>query len=310
MRWLKTILRKLVFPAPALLALFVPLAAVLLLYAFGAERPQPAVVYASYAFSAYTLAAVCVRIPRLVRRCRELAHRNRWVHRFLTDVSFRTEVSLLVSLALNAGYAAWNLYSGIHRHSPWFGAISGYYVVLALMRFPLLWNRKMPGGKEGIPSGKVNDAKRLSELRKYRTCGLSLLLLNQALMVIVILMVRESRSYAYPGLTIYAVAAYTFYAVTSAAVSLVKYRKFGSPVLSAAKAIQLSAALVSLLTLETAMLSQFGSDASGAFRQIMVTATGAGVCAVVLGIAGFMTVHATREIRRLRQPLGRSPEKP
>ena len=66
--------------------------------------------------------------------------------------------------------------------------------------------------------------------------------------------------YEYPGVLIYAMAAYFFYAVIIAATNVVKFRRHGSPILSAAKAINLVAAMVSILSLETAMLAQFGSD--------------------------------------------------
>lgn len=50
-------------------------------------------------------------------------------------------------------------------------------------------------------------------------------------------------------------AAYSFYAAIFAVVNVVKFRRHGSPVLSAAKAINLVAVMVSILSLETAMLS-------------------------------------------------------
>ena len=96
---------------------------------------------------------------------------------------------------------------------------------------------------------------------------------------------------------IYAMAAYTFYITVTAVVNLVKYRKHGSPVLSAAKMIDLVAAMVSMLSLTTAMLAQFGTEDSPAFRQMMTGATGGGVCAVVLGMAVFMIVGATKRLK-------------
>lgn len=55
--------------------------------------------------------------------------------------------------------------------------------------------------------------------------------------------------------------------------------------MSAAKIINLTAALVSMLSLETAMLTQFGAGKDAAFRQRMIAMTGTGVCALVLGMA-------------------------
>ncbi len=52
-------------------------------------------------------------------------------------------------------------------------------------------------------------------------------------------MIHSGKGYAYPGTLIYAAAAYAFYSLTSAIVSLVRLRKFGSPAVSAAKMVSL-----------------------------------------------------------------------
>ena len=81
---------------------------------------------------------------------------------------------------------------------------------------------------------------------------------------------------------------------------VIKFRKYKSPVMSAAKAIKLAAALVSMLSLETAMLTQFGSDENPeTFRQIMTGTTGGAVCIIVLAMAVFMIVRSTRQLREL-----------
>lgn len=99
---------------------------------------------------------------------------------------------------------------------------------------------------------------------------------------------------------IFVMAAYTFYAVIMAVVNLIKFRKRGSPVLSAAKVISLAAALVSMLALETAMLSQFGQKEDPMFRQVMTAFTGAGVCIIILVVAVFMIVWSTRQLKQYK----------
>ena len=91
-----------------------------------------------------------------------------------------------------------------------------------------------------------------------------------------------------------------FYAVISAAIHVVKYRKHQSPVMSAAKVISLSSALVSILSLETAMISQFGDSSDTWFRPVMIACTGAGVCAIILGMAIYMIVHSTKQLKKLQ----------
>ena len=82
--------------------------------------------------------------------------------------------------------------------------------------------------------------------------------------------------------------------------NVVKYRKYRSPVMSAAKVVSLAAALVSMLSLETAMLTQFGSTDSEQSRRIMTACTGAGVCTMILAMAVYMIYHGTRELKYAR----------
>ena len=72
-------------------------------------------------------------------------------------------------------------------------------------------------------------------------------------------------------------ALYTFYITTTAIIDMVKYKKYGSPIMSMSKVIKMAAALVSMLSLETAMFSQFGGEMSPAHQRLMIALTGAGV---------------------------------
>lgn len=82
--------------------------------------------------------------------------------------------------------------------------------------------------------------------------------MNQALIGIIVLVVHQNSGFEYPGFLIYAMALYAFYAAITTVMNVVKFRKYGSPIMSSAKVINLTAALVFMLSLETAMLAQFG----------------------------------------------------
>ena len=138
----------------------------------------------------------------------------------------------------------------------------------------------------------------LYEYKQSKLCGILLLILNLSLTGIVFQMVWQNGGYSYPGTLIFAAGAYTFYTVGSSIIDIVKYRKYKSPVLSAAKNIRFAAALVSLLSLETAMLAQFGNDE--AYRFLMTLLTGSAVCLIVLGISVYMIVKANIGINRLK----------
>lgn len=128
-------------------------------------------------------------------------------------------------------------------------------------------------------------------------CGLILMLMNVALSGVVVLVVRKNEGFHYAGYLIYVMAMYAFYNIITAVMNVVKYRRYNSPAMSAAKAINLAAALVSMLSLETAMLAQFDNGKNPeTFRRAMTGSTGGCVCVIVLGIAIYMVIGSTRQI--------------
>ena len=127
-----------------------------------------------------------------------------------------------------------------------------------------------------------------------------LMMINFTLTGAVLMMLYQNRGYDYPGILIYVMAMYTFYITAQSIAGLLRSRKYHSPIMSSAKIISLSAALVSMLSLETAMLTQFGAENSPEFRQIMIAATGAGVSIVVVTMSVYMILRAGKEIKNCR----------
>lgn len=298
---LKKAVRKVFFlpPVPTLL-ISVPSYA-LVIYALTEEHVEPAVQYAAYFLSAYAMVITTTGIIGVVRFVRQGIDKHPFVRKildipyvskYLKEVMFRTEASLYQGFFINLLYAGIKLFTGILYNSVWFVTLAVYYILLALMRASLLHYVRM------------DKKNRVSEWRRYRLCGIILLFMNVALAGIVILMVYENSGFAYPGILIYVMALYAFYATITAVRNVVRFRKYGSPVMSAAKAISLTAALVSMLSLETAMLTQFGAADDPMFRRIMTACTGAGISMIVLGMAVFMIVKATKQMRQIRQEKG------
>ena len=279
-------------PIPTLLIAVPSFALVIYVLANGMENT--AVSYAAYILSAYALIITVTGIAGIVKWLREGIENHSLIkkalgipllEKYLKEVTFRTETSLYQGLFINLLYVALKFGSGVYYHSVWFVSLAFYYFLLAVMRFSLLHHVRK----------RKND--KVSELKRYRFCGIILLLMNQALVAIVVIVIKQDKGFEYSGLLIYAMAVYAFYAVITSVMSVVKFRKYGSPVLSAAKVISLTAALVSMLSLETAMLAQFGGNDDALFRRIMTSATGAGVCIIVLGMAVFMIAKSTKTLK-------------
>lgn len=294
---LKKILKKVfcLSPAPTLLVAVPSFA--LVIYVLANEIENTPVAYIAYTLSAYALIVTITGMSDFAAWARRGISDHplikkilgiSLVEKFMRDAFFQTEISIYQGLFINLLYAGIKMFSGIYYRSVWFITLSVYYILLAAMRLSLLlFVRKEDEKKD-----------RISELRCYRLCGIFLLFMNQALAGIIILVVHQNSGFEYPGLLIYVMAMYTFYAVIMAVRNVVRFRKYGSPVMSAAKVISLTAALVSMLSLETAMLTQFGAADNAGFRQIMTSCTGGGVCLIVLGMAGFMIVRSTREMKK------------
>jgi hypothetical protein len=136
------------------------------------------------------------------------------------------------------------------------------------------------------------------EWKRTKACACVLLLINLSLSGAVLMILYHSKGYDYPGILIYVMAAYTFYATIHAIVDIVRYRKLGSPVMTTAKVVSLSAALVSMLNLETAMFAQFGKDMTPEAQRLFIILTGAGVSLTVVTLSVLLIRKANQEIRR------------
>lgn len=270
---------------------------VLVIYVLANNMEGMAISYAAYTLSAYAMVITITGMTEVMRLIRHGIENHPFVRKvlrislfekYLKEAEFRTETSLYQGFLINLLYVALKFFSGIYYGSIWFGSLAVYYLLLAVMRFSLL---------HYVRSHKQD---RVSEWKRYRFCGIILLFMNQALAAIVVIVVKQNKGFEYAGSLIYAMALYAFYAVITSVINVVKFRKYGSPVMSAAKIINLTAALVSMLSLETAMLAQFGED-DVMFRQIMTSATGTGACVIVLGMAVFMIAKSTKVINNINQ---------
>lgn len=289
MAW-KKIGRALLFPHVAIMAALIPIATALLVYSMVALGTDAVLSYASYLLSAYTLTVWCVRIPRIVKAFGNFKRKNRYAKRWHEDARFRVNVSLYGSLLWNSLYGVFQLWLGIYHHTFWFSSFGAYYILLAIMRFFLVSHTRK------YAPGDMME----SEFKKYRACGIVLLLMNLALALIVFFMVYWNRTFTHHMITAISMAAYTFTALTVAIINVIKYRKYNSPVFSASKIISLVAALVSMLTLESTMLTAFGDGTMTAFGQkLMLGATGGAISLSTIIAAIYMIAVSTRKIKRI-----------
>lgn len=289
MDW-KKIGKKLLFPNVLIILLLTIISAALLVYVFVNGLETTAIAYVSYLISFYGLTVLviylCMVLPKQYRNIKQKVYDNPWGNRYMTDAAFRTKISLHMSLAIHLLYVGMNVVLAFMNKTRWFGILAGYYLILAVMQFLLL--------KYAIQKGIGTE--RQGELRRARVCAIILLNLNFVLSGAVLMILYQNKGFKYQGILIYAMAAYTFYSTIRAVVDLIRYRKYKSPIMTTTKIITLSSALVSMLSLETAMFFQFGQDMNPASRRLMIALTGAGISMAVIGMSAYMIIKTSQEL--------------
>ena len=292
---MKKLFYKLIFPSFGVVIIFTLLTLVGMAVAISSGMANSVLNYIIYAISFY---AVCILTAFVIKNGKNgfkslkgKIFKTKYGNRFMTDIGYRTSAMLYFSILFNVANVLLNVVYGIVYGTNWFFVLSFYYATLTALRFILaLYTR----------NNKLGDNV-IEEWRRTRICAAVLTLINISLSGVVLMMMYQNKGFTYAGMLIYVMAAYSFYHVTTAIIDIIKYRKYKSPVINSIKIVKLTAALVSMLSLETAMLSSFGSEMPDLEKRIFIAATGAGICIIVLGFSSYMIIKSTNTINRLRK---------
>ena len=283
--------KALLFPPIAVLACLSPLSLAALIFAALYFPSDSVFSICAYAASAYVLTAWCFRIPRIIAFFKAFKEKSAAWRRWREDTRFRVRTMLFFGVALNTAFAIFQLGLGFTHGSFWFFSLAGYYITLAVLRLFLAYH---------TVKNKAGERMR-AELQKYRATGWVLLCMNLFLSVIVFFMVYFNRTFYHHEITTIAMAAYTFTAFTLAIIDMVRFRQYKSPVYSASRAINLAAACVSMLTLESTMLTTFGEAEGELFRRLMLALTGGAISICFIALSVYMIVQATGQLRKSKE---------
>jgi hypothetical protein len=290
MDW-KKIGKALLFPHIVIMIILIPIATVLLVGSMVFVGTESPIAIISYVIAAYTLTVWCIKIPYLIKFFKTFKNENKYARRWQDDTRLRLSITLYGSLIWNALYGIFQLWLGFYHHTFWFYSLGAYYICLAVMRLFLVKHIR-----RYEPAEKMID-----ELKKYRACGVVFLFMNLALALIIFFMIYWNRTFEHHMITAIAMAAYTFTALTTAIVNVIKYRKYQSPVISASKAISFAAALVSMLTLESTMLTTFGDGTmTPTAQKQMLGATGGVISLLIVLMAIYMIAVGTKKLKQLK----------
>lgn len=281
------ILKKICYPHIAIVVVLTAISILGLIYSFSFTNPIVFLQYFSYIISAYSLTIICFRIPNTIKKIKQFATDNKLILKYKTDVNYRNKISLYTNSFTNTLCMLFYLIMGVLNQSLWFYSLAVYYILLSIMRLFLL---------KDIHKDYQSNIRQ--QWHRYRFCGIILVIINIALAIITFFVIHYNQGFLYHFIETIAIALFTFIITTLAIINSIRYRKFNQPIISAIKFVSLSSALVSMFSLETAMLSVFGSSQDHLLRRIMLTSTGSIFGLIILIIGLFMIIKSSKQIKK------------
>lgn len=245
----------------------------------------------SLAYSVYLLIPL---FPKMKNGIIEWMERREFTHLLLRNFGFRTIVFSVGSFLMSVLFSAFNAYMGIANRSIWYGALATFYIALALIRGGVLtYHRSRMGKQDRRESDEYLKAK------VYRNSGIVTLILNLALSSAIAQMIFSGAHFSYMGWTVFAYAAYAFYKITMSIISFIKAHKQTDLTVRAIRNINLVDALVSILALQTALLTMFSEGDINI--SLFNTLTGIAVSVLSVGIGIYMIVSANKKMKELQK---------
>lgn len=237
--------------------------------------------YVLYLLMSYSLLIICIKLYGSIKKSvNKIIDQNKYLRRYRDDYILRHKVSLIFSLMVSIVYTIFKLISGIILKSIWFITFGLYYLLLVVLRANLM-------------KYVLEDKNNLQdEYFKYRNTAAILLFANVLITAIILIIVNQKIMNIYPEWLAIATSVYTFYLIFNSIFTLIKYRKYKSPLISSSKIINVVTSLVSLITLEIVLIPTFG-DGNIAFFDIMIMSTGGIVAVIIVIISLYMIVSST-----------------
>ncbi len=237
-----------------------------------------------YILSAYALTVVCVGFPAFWKKGHVFVNRYAVTRRYVHDEDFRFTVGLYLEQLINAFYGIFKTASGVVLGSAWIGGDGLYNLSQAVIQLIQILRRK-------------KNLTLMQQWKSYRFCGWLILGMHLTMTGLVFQMTRMGRLEEYPGVQIFATAAFAFYKLITAVIDVAKDRKNKAPIDSSVMLLDLAQALFSMYSLQVAMIHQFGGSAR--FAVLMNNLTGTVVCAMVMGMGVYMLRRSRREMKKL-----------
>ena len=269
----------------------------------GAEGGWVYAVYLAAVLLAYAIYALVRFVPRATAAVSSFVKKYPLLGKWMGTYEARTLLFAACSFVINVGYVVLNIVMAALMSSIWYAALAAYYFALGALRYAVLF-----GTRKAKKNAQTERGLAAEKLRIYRNCRIALLIIEGVFMFAVaqfvlsgggsIAELAAQNMRTYTMITMISSAAFTFYKMTLSIVNLVKVHKMTDPELWALRNINLAAALVSLLALQTTMtlfLSQPLTREMSVFNGIV----GLVVVLIVAGLGIVMIIRANKKKKLL-----------
>lgn len=248
------------------------------------EQTVPACLL--YALSAYTLIALCVKIPEGFREGKNWLNRHPGVTAALRNRERNFMARLYADQFINFAYGSFKIGSGLVYGSAWIGCDGIYNLTQALIQLFQILRRKKPGTLA-------------HQWRSYRFCGGLILLMHLSLTGIVFQMVNWNRADDQGPIMVIATAAFAFYKFTSSFIKIARDRKHEHPVDSSIRMLKMAQAIFAMFSLQASMFRVFGTGAG--WEHWLNLGTGCVACLLIVSVGVYMIHRGSREIKALQE---------
>ena len=257
-----------------------------LIWVFVHDRMEWVPAYFLYALSAYTLTALCVKFPAMLRAGKRWFSRHPKLAALLQDQELHFRLGLYGEQFINFAYGGFKIASGVILGSAWIGCDGIYNMAQALIQLFQILRRKY--AKTPVQQWK-----------SYRFCGVLILLLHLTLTGIVFQMVNWNRAEEQGEILVITTALFAFYKIINAFISIARDRKHLRPVDSSIRMLNLAQAFFAIFSLQASMFHTFGTGESWEYGMNLFT--GCGVCLLIVSIGIYMIRRGNRELRKLQE---------
>lgn len=269
-----------------LLALLVPACGAGLVWVFvmGYENEIPA--FFLYALSAYTLTALCIRLPGTIREAGAWLRGHPRLYSLLKSEEFKFRLELYGEQLINFAYGTFKIAAGVILGSAWIGCDGIYNMAQALIQLFQILRRRKPGTLR-------------QQWKSYRLCGVLILAMHLTLIGIVFQMLNWHRVEESGEIMIIATAAFAFYKLIGAIIDLARDRKHVRPIDSSVRMLELSQAIFAIFSLQAGLLHVYGTGEG--WEEWLNVVTGCTVCLLTAAMGVYMIYRANRDMKKIEE---------